>query len=147
MTLEKEIEYTKKAIEEKQKELHFLIELQKSYPDARVAPGKGEKKFSSKQVNEKITDYFFAHSCSCCNNPSLLVYCFINTPLGRVFSDPASFAIGREEGFAWEWEYRTYTYGDYPLENWQVGLRNAKIPESIIEDMSKHFELLKKEEE
>ena len=73
------------------------------------------------------TDYEHRHSCGCCADAALYIRPYIERKvLGksvRIYSQPETFCVGE----------RAYNGGYHVDSDWREKLRNADIPEKLIE--------------
>jgi hypothetical protein len=115
-----------KAAEEASR-LTALLEV---YPDLKRHVGRWQKVvYSSATVNPQCTDYESRRNCGCCNDSPFEIWPYVETPNGRVYSDPPCIVVG--EGH--------YNGGNIPLEGWRDRLRNVGIPEAIVERVAEYF--------
>ncbi len=125
----------KKKLEEARKleeEASRLERLAVLFPDLSKYVGRWSKVvYKSKLVNEHATEVETRHNCGCCKDSPLEAWVFLETPVGRVYSDPPMFIIG---------ESNPYNYGDDLDPGWDNKLRDAKIPESIISTLKSRYE-------
>lgn len=114
--------------EAKAKEAERLHILQAEFPDLQRRVGRWNKEaFYSKTVNTRVTGYDARHNCGCCNDSPLEVWPYLETPHGKVYSDPPMFVIG---------ERNPYGSGDLARPGWEDQLRKVRIPEALIEKMA-----------
>jgi len=112
-------------------EAERIEQLAKGYPDLKRHVGRWEKVvYCSPSVNAKVTDYETRYNCGCCGDSPLEFWPYLETSLGRVYSYPASFFIGEKNPFT---GCAVAKYG------WKDELRNAGIPEALIERASHRF--------
>jgi hypothetical protein len=122
-----------KEIQAKIQELNRLKELVSAYPDLKRYKGRWEKvAYYSPSVNSLVKNYDKRHNCGCCADSPLEIWPFIETPQGKVYSDPPCFTIGERSD-----------YGDVPCDDWEKALKKANIPEEIIEHLQQYFESCK----
>jgi hypothetical protein len=131
VSLADEILKAEKDAASKLGEIERMKKLAEAHPDIRKYVGRWEKAvFCSKSVNTKVSDYDLRHNCGCCNDSPLEVWPYLETPLGKVYSDPPMFFVGERDPM---------TYGDHPKPGWKGLLRAADIPEALIDRISLHF--------
>jgi hypothetical protein len=119
-----------KEAHEKQQEAARLRRLLVAYPDIKVQYGRWEKvAYASKSVNGLVNECDMRHSCGCCSDSPLEVWPFLETPDGKVYSNPSKFTVGEKH----------YNYGDRAYPDWKKGLRKAGIPEALIQRVADHF--------
>ena len=103
----------------------------KEYPDIRRHVGRWEKvAYYSKSVNSKVERFDMRHNCGCCNDSPLEVWPYLETPVGKIYSDPPMFRVGEKD---------LWSGGDRPDPGWRDPLKAAGIPEDIIGAISMHF--------
>ncbi len=122
----------RKDAEENAAEAARIEQLAKDFPDLRRHVGRWNKiVYCSKTVNTKVTDFETRYNCGCCSDSPLEFWAYLETPHGRVYSDPPSFFIGEKGHF----------YGTAVAKaGWKDQLRNAGIPEALIERMATRFD-------
>jgi hypothetical protein len=129
-TIGEEVSKVRAEALKQQAEAERLVKLAEAFPDLKKHTGRwGKIAYYSASVNEKVIDYDQRHNCGCCNDSPLEIWPFLETELGRVYSDPPSFQVGER-----------FDYGDRPYPKWEDSLRKAKIPESILERVQAHFD-------
>ena len=131
LAVPRKIETLRKEAAEKVAEASKLEALLKEFPDLRMHTDRWRNnRFYSKTVNTRLDRFEIKHSCGCCNDSSLLIYPYLDTPHGRVYSDPTDFRVGHKEPLYG---------GDVPTKGWDTEMRNAGIPEPIIGAVKMHF--------
>jgi hypothetical protein len=107
-----------------------LERLLKRFPDLLRNENRWKTvRYYSKSVNTQVNRFDMAHSCGCCNDAPLLVWPYLETPDGNVYSDPPSFQVGEKHWIS----------GDTAYPGWKDKLRAGGIPEDIIGAVSMHF--------
>lgn len=115
---------------EKLREIERLKRLLAVFPDLQRDIGRWEKVvYSSKAVNELVTDYDRRLNCGCCPDSPLEIWPYLETPDGRIYSNPSCFVVGE----------RHWISGAISQPGWKDKLRSAKIPEAIIERIAQGF--------
>lgn len=108
-----------------------LDRMSAQFPDLRKYVGRWEKVvYYSKTVNTKVARFDMRHNCGCCRDSPLEIWPYVETDLGKVYSDPPSFIVGEKD---------TYASGDIPHSGWKTKLEVAGIPEIIIGAIGMHF--------
>lgn len=131
MSLSDEIQKAEKEITTKQAEIERMKKLVEAYPDVRKHVGRWEKvAYCSKSVNSKVVLYDLRHNCGCCNDSPLEVWPYLETPFGKVYSDPPMFFVGKRDPM---------TYGDRPNAGWRAALQAAGLPEGLVSAVGSHF--------
>jgi len=120
----------------KQSEVDRLAKLLELFPDLKKHVGRWDKvAFFSPSVNSKVTDYDQRFNCGCCSDSPLEVWPYLNTPFGKVFSDPPCFTVGE----------KCYYGGATPYPDWKERLEKAGIPEVIVGAIGYYFRKSKEE--
>ena len=115
-------------IQKQQNELDKIKKLIELFPDLRENVDRWKNvKYASKSANKLCTDYHIRFSCGCCADAGRLLCPFVETEFGRVYSDPVEFWIGQKDL-------------DSLNENWQQQLKDAEIPQAIIEKLESHYD-------
>lgn len=123
MSVFEDIERAKEEAAAKAAEVDRLTELQKLYPDLKKHVGRWNKvAFYSTKVNASVDNVDMRHNCGCCSDSPLEAWPYLETPHGRVYSDPPMFWVGE----------RSYDGGERADTGWERGLRTAGIPEPVI---------------
>lgn len=131
LAVPREIEKLRKEAEEKVSQADKLERLHQAYPGLKRQVGRWNKvAYCSKSVNEKVTNYDCRHNCGCCPDSPLEIWPYVETPDGKVYSDPPCFTVGE----------RHWMGGDRPSEGWREKLQAASIPEEIIKRIGYHFD-------
>ncbi len=113
-----------------QSELERLKKLEELYPDLKRYEGRWKKvAHYSNAVNGIVTNFDARHNCGCCSDSPLEIWPYLETPFGKVYSNPPKFTVGE----------RYYDGGDRPYANWEKPLKEAGIPENIITRVKLHF--------
>jgi ribosomal 50S subunit-associated protein YjgA (DUF615 family) len=108
-----------------------LEQLLVKYPNLRKHTGRWNKvAYYTKDVNALVDRFDMRHNCGCCNDSPLEVWPYLETPLGKVYSEPSMFRVGEKEPFY---------HGDRPYKGWDKTMQDAGIPESIIGAVKMHF--------
>lgn len=118
ISIKGQIEDLRKEIALKDQELINLINLEKLYPDVRKYQAKYRAFQQSKSVNNKVTDFEYKYSCGCCSDAAVMVFPYLETKCGKVYSDPCSFTIGERY--------------QMPHGSWKKSLVNAGISDTVI---------------
>lgn len=125
-----------KEAEERRIEAERLGRLSAEFPDLQKHVGRWDKvAFYSKSVNSRVGRFDMRHNCGCCSDSPLELWPYLETPDGKVYSDPPCFQIGE----------RSYFGGDKPYHNWKEKLKQAGIPEVIIESVGYYFDKCKED--
>lgn len=120
------------------KEAARIDALAAAYPDLRKHTGRWKKTvYCSKSVNSLVNEMESRHNCGCCNDSPLEVWTFLETPNGRVYSDPPMFFVGE----------RSYGGGDSARLGWEKSMTDQGIPESVVEKVRPLFSSYLEEDE
>jgi hypothetical protein len=130
--IEKYEENLAKQYEQAGQELDRLKRLRSEFPDLRVETDRWKKtRFKAKSANNRVTDIEFARTCGCCPDPGILARPYLETTLGRVYSNPFHIEIGEgrvSSGFVTE------------HANWEERFRKHGIPEALIQRMRQYID-------
>lgn len=108
----------------------------KLFPDLKRYVGRWEKvAYYSKQANTQVTTYESRHNCGCCADSPLEVWPYLETPVGKVYSDPPSFQVGEKHWIS----------GDKPYPGWRGKLEAAGLPATIVNAVQEYFKQCQEE--
>lgn len=129
--IERAISDLRKSAEKQIAEASEIEAKTKEFPDLKRYVGRWNKiAYYSRSVNEKAADYDVRHNCGCCDDSPLEIWPYVETSVGRIYSDPPSFMVGgRDPGRG----------GDTAYLGWEEKLRSAGISDTLIERISCHF--------
>lgn len=121
VTISGEIDKLKNECNEKLNLAERLSRLVKEYPDLEKRSGRWNKEvYASKTVNGRVDQYETRYNCGCCGDDSPLeVWPYIETPDGRVYSNPPYFFVANR--------------GGVERKGWKQDMQKAGISESIIQ--------------
>jgi hypothetical protein len=128
MSVQTEIAAIREAALQKVKEAERLGRLLEAFPDLVIRSTRAGQKYCSVSINGRVDQFLVSELCSCCHDPLIGLWAFIETPDGRVYSNPERFLVGRRGSF-----------GQTPKPNWQSEIRAAGLPEAIISGVTAHF--------
>lgn len=129
--LSKEIGNLELELIERQKRIDALKELDRSYDDMVVHTSKdGIQRLCSASMNEYVNQMEIVHSCGCCEGAGLLIYPFCVVEGQKVFSNPPHFSVGHSN---------RYGFGEVPLTDWKVTLKNAGINPLVIDKVGEYL--------
>jgi hypothetical protein len=136
MKIQEKLDELRREAEKNQVEAEKLEELAKLYPDLEEHIGRWNKSvMCSASVNGLVTDFDDRFNCGCCPDSPWEVWPYLDTPCGKVYSNPAEFQVGEKyEGSA-----------ATPCKDWQNSLRKAGISEKVIEGVSNRFDSFREE--
>lgn len=128
-SIQEELDKLKKEASDKAAEVERLVRLVSTYPDLQKQVGRWNKvAYYSASANSKVTNFDLRHNCGCSDSPVEL-WPYLETPNGRVYSSPPCFRVGEKHHLG----------GDRPYPGWEEKLREAGIPDGIIESVHAHF--------
>jgi len=107
-----------------------LLRLKREFPDLRHERDRwGTIRYKSASINSQCNDYEWRRTCGCCPDAGILAMPYVETALGRIYSDPFHMEVG---------EGRSY---DYVREHhgWQERYRKAGISEDLIQRIKDHL--------
>ena len=123
-------EALKKEAAEKVAEAERLQRLTAAYPDLQRHVNRWKTvRYYSKAVNTVVDRFELRHSCGCCSDAELQLWPYLETPDGNVYSDPPCFGVGEQHWIS----------GDRPYDGWRKRLRDAGLPEVIVEAVARRF--------
>lgn len=123
-----------KEIEQQQQELDQIKKLMELYPDLRKNVNRWKTvTYCSKTANSQCNDFGMRYSCGCCSDAAKMVLPFIETPYGKVHSDPVEFTIGSKDSSE--------------LLDFEKHMTDSGIPKELIERIRKTYEKTEEEEE
>jgi hypothetical protein len=129
-SIQEELNKLNKEAAEKVAEAERLARLVSTYADLEKHVGRWNKvAYYSASVNSKVTKFDLRHNCGCCPDSPVELWPYLETPDGNVYSKPPYFRIGEKHNLG----------GDRPYPGWEEELKNAGIPEGIIESIHAHF--------
>jgi hypothetical protein len=102
-----------------------------AFPNLRRREGRWKKiAYYTKDVNTRVTRFDSRHNCGCCDDSPLEIWPYLETPYGKVYSDPPEFRVGERD---------SCYGGDIPHKGWDARMRDAGIPEEVIGPVSMIF--------
>lgn len=136
MSIQEDIDKLTKEATQRKDEIQQLSALWAEFPDLQKRVGRWNKvAYYSKSVNPKVQRFDIRHNCGCCNDSPLEIWPYLETPHGKVYSDPPMFQVGEKHWIS----------GDKPYAGWKTKLRDADIPEVIIGAVQVHFDQCKQD--
>lgn len=135
---EKETEYMENHVaklkddaEKASTEYERIARLQQEFPGLRQQTDRWKNvRYKSASVNSLCDSYEFIRSCGCCPDPAIWAQPYVNTALGKIFSDPYQFYVG--EGRTHSWIHEEH--------GWERKMQEAGIPGSVITDIRNHLD-------
>ena len=130
MSISDEIAKIQKETEAQLVEVERLKKLEEAFPDVRKHEGRWKKiVFASASVNSKVDRFDRRHNCGCCSDSPLEIWPYLETPHGKVYSDPPMFFVGE----------RSYRGGDTPYPDWRANLEKYGISEAVLNPVSAYL--------
>lgn len=130
MSIHQDIAKLREERDQKDQEAKRLEVLLAEFPDLQKYTGRWNKvAFYSPTVNGRVNRFDMRHNCGCCRDSPLELWPYLETPHGKVYSDPPKFVIGEQHWIS----------GDRPSDDWKKKLQEAGLPEDIIGAVSMHF--------
>ena len=126
----KTIETLRKEAQEKLDEADRVEALAKFYPGLKKRTGRWNKvAYYSASVNGEAVEMDIRHNCGCCDDSPLEVWPHVQTEHGKIYSDPPCFIVGEKHWIS----------GDVSLPGWKDQIRQAGLPENLIDKIVQHF--------
>lgn len=102
-----------------------LERLSQRFPDLTEYRGRWRTVLVAKSANAAATGVEVRYSCGCCVDAAVVAWPFVDVDGQRVYSSPTDFKVGTKDDD-----------GDYPWDGWDKPLRDAGIPEQVIEQVA-----------
>lgn|GEM_PF-2158348 len=103
-----------------------LHRLRQEFPDLTFQRDRwGTIRYKSATVNSQCNKFEWRRTCGCCSDAGILAMPYVETTLGRIYSDPFYMEVG---------EGRTYSYM-HEFHGWQDRYRKIDIPEDLIQQI------------
>jgi hypothetical protein len=108
-------------------------EVFKKYDNVKVDINRwNTKRIYTKEVNEKVNEVEIRHNCGCCSDSPIEIWpYYLEDGSINIYCDPIPLIVGN---------------GNEPNENWQQQFIDNKIPQTIINRVSKWFKENKNED-
>lgn len=114
-----------------QREISTIESVGEEISDLEISRDRWDHEYyTSKSANSKVTGAWFNHNCGCCADSPLQMWPYLETGDRRIHSSPKYFTIG---------EKCPNCCDDKPYDGWEEELRQAGIPESVIEIGRQYF--------
>lgn len=114
---------------------HLLVR----FPDLERSVNRwNHEKFCSSLVNPIAEQCYIHHNCGCCEDSPVEVEPFIEINDIIIHSKPYSVMVGQK---------KSYSYGDEPWGDWESLLTNHGFSDKILDEVRKHFQAYRFEEE
>lgn len=116
-----------KEVAEKQAEAERIRRLAELFPDLETHTDRWKtQRYISKAVNARVANYELRRTCGCCPDAPRVLWPFLETEHGRVFSNPPSFYLTRLDDFGCNEDLDPH---------FESSARVAGLPETLIETM------------
>lgn len=139
MSIANHIERLQKEHSKAQKELEFIEELRREFPDLEIDRDRwGRVRYMAKSANARVTDVMFHRNCGCCADTPLHARPYLKLDNGTyIYSNPCNVMVGE---YTYSGSLREY-YG------WKASYVKAGINPEIIAQIERHIGYLSEEEE
>jgi len=122
----------KERLEGLKKEFCELETSLKLFPDLEEHRDRWETiRLCTPSINKLTDDVEIRHSCGCCADASLQAWPFKLIQGTYIYSKPTCFFIGQQND---------YGYGEIPDPNWQDKLKEADIPQMVIDKIQAYLD-------
>lgn len=119
----KHLETLKKDASEAGDTLTKVEKLRSEFSDLRVETDRWKAtRYKARSANSRVTHIEFRRTCGCCSDAGILAMPYMETVLGRVYSDPHRMEIGEGRSYSWVREFH----------GWETKYREAGISEEIV---------------
>lgn len=123
LQMEKHLERLGKDVTSAGDTLEKVTRLRSEFPDLRVETDRWKAtRYKARSSNTRVTHIEFRRTCGCCSDAGILAMPYMETTLGRVYSDPHRMEIGEGRSYDWVREF----------PGWEAKYREAGIPEEIV---------------
>ena len=120
---EKHIASLKEEAAKKSTEHDHVLRLRQEFPDLIYHRDRWDNvRYKSASVNSQCDKFEWRRTCGCCSDPGILAMPYIETALGKVYSDPFYMEVGEGRSYGHVWEHH----------GWQDRYRKVGIPEDLI---------------
>jgi len=123
LQMEKYVERLEKDRSSADDTLEKVRRLRSEIPDLRVQTDRWKQtRYKARSVNSRVTHIEFRRTCGCCSDAGILAMPYMETVLGRVYSDPHRMEIGEGRSYDWVREF----------DGWEEKYRSIGISEEIV---------------
>jgi len=124
-TAAQKISELNKEVANRSEEATRLKSLSELFPDLCVHTNRwGTQRYVSASANSRVTNYETRRTCGCCVDAPRVAWFYLETKLGRVYSDPPDFYLTKFDDFG---------SNECLDPQFEEAARKAAIPESLIE--------------
>lgn len=130
-TFTEKLEQLDKEVADRQAEANRVRQLAEMFPDLETHTDRWKRqRYISKSVNGRVADYELRRTCGCCPDAPRVLWPYVETEFGRVYSNPPSF-------------YLTH-FGDFGFNEaldpqFEKSARDAGLPENLIGTMTRLY--------
>jgi len=111
--------------------LDRITRLRSEFPDLRVQTDRWKTtRYKAKSANSRVTDVEIRRTCGCCHDPGILAMPYMETTMGRVYSDPFHMEIGEGRSYDTVYEHN----------EWEERYRKHGISEEVIAQMRSYMD-------
>lgn len=125
------------SISSKVKEIETIKGLLKVLPNFLVGEDRYiTNKYYSGTVNGKVSLFEMQYSCTCCDDANIYIFPYIEVEGIKIYTDPTYFCIGQKNPKP----SLKFPKKHIMFDDWEQQMKNANIPEKIIEQVKTYFE-------
>lgn len=129
--MEKHLENLSQQRSEADQTLDRITKLRSEFPDLRVQTDRWKTtRYKAKSANPRVTKVEFRRTCGCCHDPGILAMPYMETTMGRVYSDPFHMEIGEGRSYDTVYEHT----------GWEAKYREHGISEEVIKQMRSYMD-------
>jgi len=123
LQMEKHLESLENQRSEAISDFDRVSRLRSEFSDLRVETDRWKTtRYKAKSANTRVAHIEFRRTCGCCSDAGILAMPYMETALGRIYSDPHRMEIGEGRSYDWVREF----------PGWEERYREAGIPEEIV---------------
>ena len=101
------------------------------YPDLKQNTSRWRDiRYCTPALNGSVTDCEIKHACGCCPDSLIYVWPYVENDGFRLYAHPIPFTVGN----------KYIDDGEEPREGWDIKMREAGIPELVIQKVVRFFE-------
>ena len=113
-------------------ELTRLQATQSRYPDLRIHVDRWKhERYCAASVNTQVTDYEVHRTCGCCIDAPKIVWFYLQTEHGPIYSDPPQYYLAN-----WKEDGEGYTL----IGSFRETALKAGIPEHLVSKLARAYE-------
>ena len=131
LQMEKHLESLEKQRSDAISDFDRISRLRSEFSDLRVETDRWNAiRYKARSANPIVTHIEFRRTCGCCSDAGILAMPYMETALGRVYSDPHRMEIGEGRSYDWVREF----------PGWEEKYRAAGIPEEIVQQIRSYLD-------